>query len=95
MDILIHPSSALPLGSGLEPGGFTVPAGDPETPSPPSPLNPSLFEIPVRPGGGAFVPPPPQTTFHQPTPQYAGVVPPVVPRGYVPPTTSGSPPFLS
>ena len=94
IDIQIHPSPVLQPGPGLEPGGFIV-AGDPEAPGPPSPPSPlGLFEIPVRPGGGTYVPPPPQATFHQPTQQYVGVVSPVVPRGYGTPTASWSPPFL-
>jgi hypothetical protein len=65
--------------------------GSPEASDFPSPLG--VFEIPVRPGSSTFVAPPPQATFPQPTQQYVGVVPPVVPHGYGSPTASWSPPF--
>jgi len=67
-----------------------MPSG-PEAPGSPGP--PGVFEIPVRPGSSTFVPPPPQATFPRPTQQYAGVVPPVVPRRHGTPTASGSRPY--
>jgi hypothetical protein len=80
---LIYSPLVPPPGPGVGPGGFIMPGGP--GPGAPGPGAPGVPGMSVRPGtvppGGAFVPPPPQVSFPQPSQQYTqqypiGVIPP-------------------